>query len=359
MLNKFVKTGLAMAGALALSTGMVMAESPYKVGFIYVGPKNDGGWTEGHHHGVEQVIKELGNKVDVTYVENVPEGADAERAIQSLVDKGNKLIFTTSFGFMEPTVKVAKDNPKVLFEHATGYKGADNLTTYNARFYEGRYVIGEMAAKLTKKNVIGYIASFPIPEVIMGINAVAIAARKINPKVEIKVVWANTWFDPGKEADAAKALLDQGADVIMQHTDSTAPCKEAEKRNAWCFGQASDMLDAAPKAVATSIVDNWGPYYVARVKDAVDGKWKAQTSWWGLKEGAVKIGKFNAKLPKDITARANETIKAISEGKIKPFAGPIKGQDGKEILAKGQELDDGKINSMNYYVQGVQGSVPN
>ncbi len=341
-----------------MGASVALAQAPYKVGFVYVGPKNDGGWTEGHHHGVEMVQKELGSKVDVTFVENVPEGADAERVIQSLVDKGNKLIFTTSFGFMEPTLKVAKENKDTKFEHATGYKNADNLTTYNARFYEGRYVIGEMAAKLSKKKVIGYIASFPIPEVIMGINAVAIAARKIDPKIEIKVVWANTWFDAGKEADAAKALLDQGADVIMQHTDSTAPCKEAEKRGAWCFGQASDMLDAAPKAVATSIVDNWGPYYVARIKDAIDGKWKTQSSWWGLKEGAVKMGKYNPKLPKEITEKAQQTAKAIADGKLLPFAGPIKGQDGKEILASGKSLDDGAISGMNYYVEGVNGTIP-
>lgn len=357
MINrKFKSVGIALT-ALVMGAGIAMAQAPYKVGFIYVGPKNDGGWSEGHHHGLELVQKELGSKVEATFVENVPEGADAERVIQSLIDKGNQLIFTTSFGYMEPTLKVAKDNAKIKFEHATGYKTADNVTTYNARFYEGRHVIGEMAAKLTKKNIIGYIGSFPIPEVIMGINAATRAARAINPKVEVKVVWANTWFDPGKEADAAKALLDQGADVIMQHTDSTAPCKEAEKRNAWCFGQASDMLAASP-AVATSIVDNWGPYYVARVKDAIDGKWKTQSSWWGIKEGAVLIGKFNPKLPKDLVTKAEATIKDIASGKVKPFAGPIIGQDGKEILPKGKELDDGAINGMNYYVQGVQGSIP-
>jgi len=343
--------------ALALTTG-VQAADPLKVGFIYVGPVGDHGWSYEHDQARLAVEKEFGDKVKTTFVESVPEGADAERVITKLAKSGHDLIFTTSFGYMNSTLKVAKRFPKVKFEHATGFKRAKNLSTYSARFYEGRYVVGHLAGKLSKTNVLGYVASFPIPEVIRGINAVTLAARKINPKIQVKVVWVNSWFDPGKEADAAKALIDQGADVIFQHTDSPAPIQVAEQRGVWAVGQASDMASYGPKVHMTAIIDNWAPYYIARVKAVMDGTWKSTDTWGGIKSGMVKIGAFNKALPKDVVDLALSVEKGISDGSILPFAGPIKDQSGKIVVAAGKSADDGMLASMNFYVEGVVGSIP-
>src|SRR3954453_23219302 len=272
--------GVLLASGIGLSAAS--AADKLKVGLVYLGPVGDFGWTYQHEVGRQAVVKEFGDKVETTYLENVSEGPDAERSIEQLVRAGNKLIFTTSFGYMGPTLKVAKKYPNVHFEHATGFKKDKNLAIYNGRFYEGRYIQGVIAGKMSKAGVLGYIGSFPIPEVIMGINATILAAQTINPNIKVKIIWANTWFDPGKEADAAKALIDQGADIIMQHTDSPAAMQIASDRGKLAFGQDSEMIKFGPKTQLTSILDNWGPYYIERVKAELDGTWKSEDSWGGL-----------------------------------------------------------------------------
>ena len=348
---------VAAAAALGLAAGAQAADK-LKVGFVYVGPIGDHGWTYRHDVGRLAVEKALGDKVETTYVESVSEGADAERVIRQLATTGHGLIFTTSFGYMNPTVKVAKKFPKVKFEHATGYKRVPNLATYSARFYEGRTVAGLIAGKMTKSNVIGYIASFPIPEVVRGINAFTLALREVNPKAEVKVVWVNTWYDPGKESDAAKALIDQGADVILQHTDSPAPVQIAQKRGVWAVGQASDMTKFGAKAHLTAIVDDWDSYYVARTKAVLDGTWKSQDVWLGLKPGMVVMAPYNPAIPKDVVALATQAVADIKSGKRHPFQGPVRNQAGKVVIPKGKVAEDKMLLSMDWYVEGVQGKLP-
>jgi simple sugar transport system substrate-binding protein len=302
-------------------------------------------------------MKHFGDKVEVTFVESVPEGQDAERAIEGLARAGNKLIFTTSFGFMDPTIKVAEKFPDVKFEHATGFKTAANVTTYNARFYQGRYIIGQIAAKMSKAGVAGYIVSFPIPEVVMGINSFMLGAQSVNPNFKLKIVWVNTWMDPAKEADAAKALFDQGVDIITQHTDSTAPLQIAQERGLLGFGQAHDMYDAAPKAQLTAIIDNWGPYYISRVQAVLDGTWKSQSSWDGLKEGTVQMGNYT-NMPDDVAAAAKDIQAKITSGEFHPFTGPIFDQEGKERYASGAVAPDGDLLGMAWYVKGIDDKLP-
>jgi basic membrane protein A len=345
------------ATALALVSGAEAADK-MKVGFIYVGPTGDHGWTYQHDQGRKAVQSAFSDEIETTYVESVPEGADAERVITKLAKSGHKLIFTTSFGYMNPTLKVSKRFKKVTFEHATGFKRSKNLATYSARFYEGRYVVGHMAGKMTKTNTIGYVASFPIPEVIRGINATILAARKVNPAVQVKVVWVNSWFDPGKEADAAKTLIDQGADIIMQHTDSPAPVQVAEKRGVWSVGQASDMSKFGPKSHMTAIIDNWNSYYISRTKAVLDGTWKSQDTWGGFSTGLVQMGPYNKNLPADVVALAEKIHLGIGNGEIHPFAGPIKDQSGKIVVEAGKVADDGMLAGMSFYVEGVIGSIP-
>ncbi len=348
----------AFALAVAFSIGTASAADKTKVGFVYVGPIGDHGWSYEHNQGRLAVEKAFGDRVKTTYVENVSEGPDAARVIQQLARGGHSVIFTTSFGFMNPTLKVAKRFPKVKFEHATGFKRSKNVATYSGRFYEGRHVIGLIAGKMTKSNTVGYIASFPIPEVVRGINAAYLAAKSVNPKVKFKIVWVSTWFDPGKEADAAKALIDQGADVLMQHTDSPAAMQIAEKKGIYAFGQASDMVKFGPKAQLTSIIDDWGPYYVARVKAAMDGTWKSQDTWDGIGPGMVAIAPFSKSIPNDVRAMAVKARDNIAAGKLHPFTGPINKQDGSPWLKAGQTASDGELAGMNFYVQGVEGSLP-
>ena len=333
----------------------VVISEDMKVGFVYVGPIGDHGWTYRHDVGRLAVENELG--VETTYVESVPEGADAERVIRKLASSGHDMIFTTSFGYMNPTAKVAKQFPNVKFEHATGYIRDENLTTYSARFYEGRAVLGTIAGHMSKSGVVGYIASFPIPEVVRGINAFIIAMRKVNPDAVVKVVWVNTWYDPGKEGDAAKALIDQGADIITQHTDSPAPLQVAEQRGVHGFGQASDMSAFAPNAQLTAIIDDWNPYYVARVKAAMDGTWKSTDTWDGIKSGMVGIAPYGRAVPAQVRAAADAVKQSIIDGSFHPFQGPINDQSGKQIVAKGERLDDGVLLGMDYYVEGVQGEL--
>lgn len=353
------RVGQVVGAALMSATVLTaQADDPFKVGFVYVGPVGDHGWTYRHDIGRQAVQDEFGTAVETTFVESVPEGADAERVIRKLASSGHDLIFTTSFGFMNPTLKVARDFPNVKFEHATGYKRADNVSTYGARFYEGRAVIGTMAGMMTKSNVAGYIASFPIPEVVRGINAFTIAMRKVNPDAEVKVVWVNSWYDPGKEADAAKALIDQGADIITQHTDSPAPLQVAEERGVLGFGQASDMGAFAPSAQLTSIIDNWDGYYVERTRAAMDGSWESMDTWDGIASGMVSFPDYNDAVPEDVEAAAEVVRQGIIDGSLHPFQGPILNQAGEQILAEGEVFDDETLLGMNFYVQGVQGELP-
>jgi len=353
---------LIAATAVMLTTGAGLfgasAADKLKVGFIYLGPIGDLGWTYQHDLARQAVVKEFGDKIETTFLENVSEGPDSERSIEQLARAGNKLIFTTSFGYMEPTLKVAKKYPNVHFEHATGYKRDKNMSTYSGRFYEGRYIQGIIAAKMSKAGVLGYIGSFPIPEVISGINATMLGAHTINPNIKVKIIWANSWFDPGKEADAAKALLDQGADVIMQHTDSPAAMQIASERGKLAFGQDSEMIKFGPKAQLTSIMDNWAPYYIARVKAELDGTWKSEDEWGGLKSKMVVMAPYT-NMPDDVKKLAEETEAAITEGKLFPFKCPVVGQDGKEVECKGGDhLADGQVLGMNFYVKGIDDKIP-
>jgi len=358
MTRNILQKVFAILASIFLTFSLAHAE-PAKVGFIYVGPVGDFGWTYEHDQGRLAVEEAFGDKVETSYVENVPEGADAERVLTQMALAGNDLIFTTSFGYMDPTINVAAKFPDVKFEHATGYKRADNVSIYSARFYEGRAVIGHIAGKMTKTNQIGYIASFPIPEVIRGINSAYIHAKKVNPDVEFKIVWVFTWFDPAKEADAAQTLIEQGVDVIMQHTDSTAPMTIAEEKGIFAFGQASDMMEFGPTARLSSIIDNWAPYYVARTQALLDGTWESVDVWDGISTGMVEIGEFSDRIPEDVRAEAQTMADAISDGSYHPFTGPINRQDGSAWLGDGEIADDGTLLGMNFYVEGLSGSIPN
>jgi simple sugar transport system substrate-binding protein len=329
-----------------------------KVGFIYVGPVTDFGWTYEHDQGRKAVVERFGESVETTYVESVEEGADAERAITQMA-RDHDLIFTTSFGYMNPTSKVAKNFDKVKFEHATGYQRSDNVANYAARFYEGRHLIGLIAGGMTQTNKIGYIASFPIPEVIRGINAAYLAASSVNPTVEFKIIWVNTWFDPGKEADAAKALIDQGADIIMQHTDSAAPMTIAQEEGIHAFGQASNMIQFGPDAQLTSIIDNWGPYYVDRVQKLMAGTWETADTWGGLDSGMVELADISGDVPQVVVNLVSSAREGIISGNLHPFTGPINKQDGSVWLGDGEVADDGVLLGMDFYVEGVDGVIPN
>jgi basic membrane protein A and related proteins len=349
-----VALSLALAAALTASS----AQDKLKIGFIYVGPVGDMGWTFQHEVARRAIEEQFKGKIETNYLENVSEGPDAERAIEQLVRAGNKLIFTTSFGFMDATVKVAKKYRNVMFEHATGYKREKNLATYSGRFYEGRYILGQMAAKMSKTGTIGYIGSFPIPEVVSGINAMMLGAQSIRPDMKVKIIWVNTWYDPGKEADAAKALADQGADIIAQHTDSPAAMQMAESRGIYAFGQDSDMSKFGPKAQLTAIINNWTPYYVERVKLALDGKWTSGDVWGGLNSHLVQMAPY-ANAPEDVKKLAADTEAAIASGKLHPFKCPVLAQDGKPVECKGgTHLDDGQILGMNYFIKGIDDKLP-
>ena len=355
-ISKFTAAVLSAVLLSAVASNGIAAEK-IKVGFVYVGPIGDHGWTYRHDIGRLAIEKALGDRVETSYVESVSEGADAERVIRQLAAAGHGLIFTTSFGFMNPTVKVAKQFPNVRFEHATGYKRTDNVSTYNARFYEGRYIAGVIAGKMTKSEIIGYVASHPIPEVVRGINAFTLGLRSINPQATVKVVWVNSWYDPGKESDAAKSLIDQGADILLQHTDSPAPLQVAQNRGVFGFGQASDMSAFAPKAQLSAIIDNWDGYYVSRARAVLDGEWKSADTWGGLNDGLVEMAAYT-NMPSDVAALAKETEEKIRSGKMHPFTGPIKNQAGEIKAAAGQPLDDGTLLGMDWYVEGVEGNLP-
>jgi basic membrane protein A and related proteins len=350
-MKKILMTAAAAAMMLGAASASASAEA-LKACWVYVGPIGDFGWSYQHHQGLEAVKKEFGDKVETAYAESVAE-ADSEKTFERFAREGCKIIYGTSFGFMEPMLKVAAKFPDVKFEHATGYKTADNLGTYNAKFHEGRYVIGQIAAKMSKTGTAGYIVSFPIPEVVAGINAFMLGAQSVNPDFKVKIVWANTWFDPAKEADAAKVLLSQGADIMVQHTDSTAPLQVAQEAGKFGFGQASDQIKFADKAQLTAIVDNWAPHYIRSVKAVMDGTWKSGQVWDGMAEGTVAMAPYT-NLPDDVAKMAADTAAAIAAGTLKPFGGKITKQDGTVV----ETVDDGMILGMNWYVKGVDDQLP-
>jgi len=333
---------------------------PLKIAFAYVGPVGDGGWTFAHDNGRKAVEAEFGDKVVTSFVENVPESADAERVIRDLAGQGNKIVFGTTFGYMEPMLKVAADFKDVKFEHATGYKQAENMRTYDSRTYEGAYMAGVIAGAMTKTNTLGVVASIPIPEVIRNINSFTLGAQSVNPKIKTKVVWVNGWFDPPKETEAATSLLNGGADILFQNTDSSAVLQTAEKAGKRAFGWDSDMTAYGPKAHLGSAVINWGPYYIKAVKDVMDGTWQGNSGvWWGHKEGAIDMVSIAEDVPAEIKAKI-DTIKAgLKDGSFHPWTGPILGQDGKEVLPKDVKADDAFLGGIKFYVKGVEGKVPN
>lgn len=331
---------------------------PLKVGFVYVSPVGDAGWTTQHDRGRLQMEQALGDRVATSFVEKVPEGADAERVIRDLAAQGHKLIFTTSFGFMNPTIKVAEEFPDVRFEHATGYKRAANVGTYNVRFYEGRYAAGVLAGQMTRTNTLGYVGAFPIPEVLQGINAFTLGARSVNPKVQVRVIWVSSWYDPGKERDAANALVGQGADVLTHHTDSSAVVAAAEEKGRMAIAYHSDMSKFGPKAQLAAVTHHWGEYYTRTAQSVLDGSWKPGNLWGGMKDGMIKVEAFNASLPKEIVERVDAKAAAIKAGEFHPFTGPIRSNDGREVAAKGAVLTDEQLGKMDFYVEGVVGQVP-
>ena len=342
------------------------SDGAVKVGFVYLTTPGDHGWTYAHELGRQQVEKHFGDKVKTSYVENVPEGPDAARIIRELAKKGNSIIFTTSFGYMDPTIKVAKEFPNVKFEHISGYKRAANVATGNIRYYEGRYVQGVVAGLTTKSNKVGYLASFPIPEVIQGINAFALGLRSVNPDANLSVIWVNSWYDPVKEADAAKVHIAEGADILAQHTDSPAMLQAAEKAGVHGFGQASDMKAFAPKAQLFSSVNNWGPHYINKINKMIDGTWTtgdgpdhwAGNDWVGMSDDYLVLTPFE-NMSADVAKAAAKAAADIKSGNNKIFTGPIKDNTGKIRVPAGKTLNDGELfSTLNYYVEGVKGKIP-
>ena len=358
--RQLLATSAAALGLSATMGARAFAQTgPLKVGFMYVGPIGDFGWSYAHEQGRLAAQAHFGDRIETSFVESVPEGADAGRVMTQMALSGVDMIFATSFGYGPEVNAVAGQFPNVAFEHATGYlQEHPNVSLYNARFYEGRAVIGHIAGKMTTSNKIGYIASFPIPEVIMGINSAYHHAKLANPAVEFAVVWVYSWFDPAQEAAAAEALIDQGCDIIMQHTDSTAPLTIAQQRGALAFGQASDMTQFAPDVHLTAIIDEWGPYYIKRIEERLNGTWVAGNSWAGIPEGEVTFAPFNDRIPAEVQAEANAMIEAIRTGAYHPFTGPINRQDGSPWLAEGEVAEDGVLLGMNFYIEGLTGEIP-
>ena len=348
---------LLLALMLALPQLATAEEKKIKTGFIYVGPVGDAGWTYAHDEG-RKAMEALPFVEPSTYIESVPEGAESARVITGLVRKGHNLIFTTSFGYMDATLDVARRNKDVVFMHCSGYKSAENVGNYFGRMYEPRYLSGIVAGKMTRANVIGYVAAFPIPEVIRGINAFTLGVQSVNPKAEVRVVWTQTWFDPGIERDAADSLLDVGADVLAMHQDAPATLQAAEARNAFVIGYNSDMRDFAPNAFLTAPVWNWGPLYSKIAQEVKDGTWKSESIWWGMKEELVQLAPISDRVPADVKALVGKQAAVIKSGALHPFAGPVTDQDGTVQIAAGATPDDGHLLGMSYFVKGVQGTIP-
>ncbi len=348
----------AAAPAAASAPAAPPKPEPLKIAFAYVGPVGDAGWTYAHDQGRKAVEAEFGDKVKTSYVENVPEAADAERVIRQMVSEGNKLVFGTTFGYMDPMMKVAADTKDVKFEHGTGFKTADNMRTYDSRTYEGAYLAGIIAGAMTKSNTLGVVGSIPIPEVIRNINTFTLGAQSVNPKIKTKVVWIGKWFDPPKEGEAAQSLINQGADVLFQNTDSTAVLQTAEKNKKLAFGWDSDMSAFAKEAHLGSAIINWGPYYKKAVKDALDGSWKTTQEWWGVKQGAIDLVSVSDKVPADVKAKVDAARAGLKDGSFHPWKGPVVGQDGKNVVEKDVTPDDKFMLGINFYVKGVDGKVP-
>ncbi len=353
------KEAAAPQAAAPASAAAPAKPEPLKIAFTYIGPVGDGGWTFAHDNGRKAVEKEFGDRVLTSFVEKVPESADAERVFRDLAGQGNKLIFGTTFGYMEPMLKVAADMPGVKFEHATGYKQAPNMRTYDSRTYEGAYMAGVIAGKMTKSNTLGVVGSIPIPEVIRNINSFTMGAQSVNPKVKTKVVWVNEWFNPPKETEAAQSLINQGADVLFQNTDSSAVLQTAAKNKKLAFGWDSDMSAYAPDAHLASAIINWAPYYIQATRDALDGKWSGGSGiWWGVKEGAIDVVSISDKVPTETKAQIDKIKAGLKDGSFVIWKGPLVGQDGKELLAKDAVADDKFLGGVNFYVKGVDGKVP-
>jgi simple sugar transport system substrate-binding protein len=331
---------------------------PFKAAWMYVGPVGDAGWTFAHDQGRKAVEAEFGAKVKTTFVEKVPEGADAERVIRDLAVQGNKIIFATSFGFMEPMLKVAAEFPDVKFEHATGYKTASNMRIYDSKFYEDTYLAGIIAGTMSKTGTLGFVGSFPIPEVLRNINAFTLGAQSVNPKIRTRVVWVNTWFDPPKESEAAQSLLNGGADVLLQNTDSTAVLQTAEKNGKLAFGWDSDMSAFAPNAHLGSAIVDWSNYYKKAVRDAMEGTWKTERTVWGVKEGQNDLVKIAASVPEDAKKKVAGIKDAMKAGTFEVFTGPVVDNTGKERLAKDAKADQDWKDKVDFYVQGVDGQIP-
>ena len=337
------------------------AAEPLKAGFVYVSHITEAGWTRQHDEGRKAVEAALGNQVKTTFVENVAEGPDAERVIRDLAATGHKIIFTPSFGYMEPTLRVARDFPDVRFESITGYKTAANVTAANARYYEGRYLAGIAAGRMSKTGVAGYVAGFPIPEVLQGINAFALGMRSVNPQASVKVVWLNVWFDPPKERDAAMALFNQDVDVVAFHTGSTAVMAAAQERGKMAVAYHSDMRRVGPDAQIVAVTHQWGDYYTQRVRAVLDGSWKSRTVWGGVREGMIRVGDFGSRVPQAVQAEVLAAQKAIGEGRLHPFhaqRAAVRDNEGREVIAKGQTLGDEQILQMNWLAEGVVGRLP-
>lgn len=361
-MKRLTSSLLALGAAAALSMGVASSaqadDETVKAAFLYVGPISDHGWSYAHDQARLAMEAELGDMVETTYLESVPEGADAVRALERLARTDHDIIFATSFGYMESVQEVAERFPNVVFEHATGYLSSDNFANYNGHFYEGRYVLGKIAGLETESNTIGYIASYAIPEVVSGINAFMLGAQSVNPDVEVKIIWVNTWYDPPREAEAANALIDQGADILVQHTDSTAQLQAAQERGVRGFGNDSDMSAFAPEAQLTAIVNNWTPYYIERVQAVADGTWETGSAMGSMANGMVQMAPF-ANMSDETRAVAEETMAGIIAGEIHPFAGPIFNQDGEEVVAEGEQAPLDMILGMNFYIQGIDDAYPN
>ncbi len=352
LFRNLATTTLVLVVSLLSTTSMAVET----VGFVYVSPIGDAGWTYQHDQGRLQMERDTGVKTN--YVENVAEGADAERVIREMAKRGDKVIFATSFGYMNYMLKVSKQFPKTAFVHATGYKMGKNMGIYNARFYEGRYLTGIIAGEMTKTNVLGYVAAFPIPEVLQGINAFIKGARSVNPKAELRVIWVNSWYDPGKERQAAMTLMSQDADIITQHTDSTAVVQAAEERGKYAFGYHSDMSKYGPKAHLTAATHHWGNYYTQVVKAVQAGNWKPESVWGGYPEGMIKLAPLSPAIPAELRDRIASMEKQLTAGTLHPFAGPVVDQDGKTRVAAGDTMSDGDLSGMDYYLQGVVSKLP-
>ena len=355
--HAFARFTITFAAVLGV-TAAAHAADPLKVCFLYSNPIGESGWTYQHELARKELVAALGDKITTKYVENIAEGPDAERVIRNFVQEGCRLVFTPSFGFMEPTLKVARTAPNVIFMNGSGYKTAANVGVYNARYYEGRYIEGVIAGSMSKSGVIGYVGPFPIPEVLQGLNAFTLGLRSVKPQGQVRLIWVNSWYDPGKERDAANALLKLGADTLAYHTSGVAIVNTGEEKGAYTLGYYSDMSKFGPKTNLSSVMQTWGPYYIKVVEDVLAGRWKSDNVLGGLKEGMIRMAPLNPAIPADVKARVAGLERDISSGKTLVFTGPIVDQDGKERVAAGQVMPAADLDKMNYLVKGVDGMLP-